>query len=239
MTKALLIDLDGTLLQTDTGEFVKQYMKSLSFYIKDYYQPEKFINDIMYCTEEMIKDLDSNYTNKDIFLKRFLERTGVSHSEVWPILDTFYLDYFPKLKEHIKPTAISKDIVNIAKEQGRKVVIATNPLFPKAAIVERLRWLDLEESLFDLVTSYEDSHFCKPHGHYYQEILDKIDTRPEDAIMIGNDMQEDMVASELGINTYLVNNYFINRHTSEHAINQSGTIATLKEELQNYIGIFG
>lgn len=238
MTKALLIDLDGTILQADTEEFVKQYMKSLAFYIKDYYHPEKFIKDIWESTEEMINNLDSNYTNKDIFSKHFLEKAGVSHSEVWPLFDRFYLEHFPKLKGTVKLTSISKDIIDIAKRQGRKVVIATNPLFPKEAIVERLRWLELEESLFDLITSYEDSHFCKPHNQYYQEILEKIDTRPEEAIMIGNDMQEDMVASEIGISTYLVNDYFIDRGTSKYTISQSGTLVQLKEQLQKNIGVF-
>ncbi len=238
MTKALLIDLDGTILQADTEEFVKQYMKSLTFYIKDYYHPEKFIKDIWESTEEMINNLDSNYTNKDIFSKHFLKKAGVSHSEVWPLFDKFYLEHFPKLKEHVIPTPISKDIVDIAKKQGRKVVIATNPLFPKDAIVERLRWLELEESLFDLITSYEDSHFCKPHRHYFQEILEKIETKPEDAIMIGNDMQEDMVASELGISTYLVKDYFIDRGTSKYTVNQSGTLVQLKNHLENNIGLF-
>ena len=238
MTKTLLIDLDGTLLQADTEEFVRQYMKSLAFYIKDFYHPEKFIQAIWESTEEMIKNLDSNFTNKEIFSKHFLEKSGVTDSEVWPLFDRFYLEQFPKLKGHINSSSISKDIVEIAKNQGRKIVIATNPLFPKNAIVERLRWLELDNFPFDLITAYEDSHFCKPHKYYFEEILDKIGTKPEDAIMVGNDMQEDMVASELGMSTFLVNDYLIDRGSPRYSVNQSGTLAQLKEQLQKKIGVF-
>ncbi|MGD9677630.1 MAG: HAD family hydrolase [Vulcanibacillus sp.] len=238
MSKALLIDLDGTLLQADTEEFVKQYMKSLTFYIKDYYNPEKFIQAIWESTEEMIKNLDSNLTNKEVFSNHFIEKSGVIDSEVWPLFERFYLEQFPKLKGLISTTTISKNIVEIAKKQGRKVVVATNPLFPKDAIVERLRWLELDNFPFDLITAFEDSHFCKPHVLYFEEILDKISTKPEDAIMIGNDMQEDMVASELGMSTYLVKDYLIDRGSRSYTVNQSGTLVELKEQLQKKIGVF-
>lgn len=238
MAKALLIDLDGTLLQADTEEFIRQYMKSLAFYIKDYYHPEEFIQAIWESTEEMIKNLDSTLTNQKVFSKHFIEKTGVTDSEVWSLFDKFYLEQFPRLKVHTNYSSISKDIVNIAKNQGRKVVIATNPLFPRGAIVERLRWLELDSFPFDLITAYEDSHFCKPHKHYFEEILEKIETKPEDAIMIGNDMQEDMVACELGMSTFLVNNYLIDRGNPRYRVNQSGTLIELKEHLQKNIGVF-
>ena len=47
-------------------------------------------------------------------------------------------------------------------------------------------------------------HFCKPHAQYFQEILEKVERRPEQCLMVGNDILQDFGCRKLGIGTFLV-----------------------------------
>ncbi|HBG17285.1 MAG TPA: HAD family hydrolase, partial [Firmicutes bacterium] len=52
---------------------------------------------------------------------------------------------------------------------------------------------------------------CKPNPNYYREILDLLQAKAEECLMIGNDIEEDIVASVLGIKTCLVTDRLISR----------------------------
>ncbi len=238
MAKAILFDLDGTLLPVDTDQFVEHYMMAIVPYIKDYIDPNKFLKILWDSTHEMMKNTDGNLTNEEVFTKHFLAKTGFNKEDIWPVFDRFYEEHFPSLVRHTKPTELAKEIIHTAKNQDRKIVIATNPVFPKTAIYERLNWLGLVEFPFDMVTVYEESHFCKPHSHYFNEILDHLGMKAEDTIMVGNDIQEDMVASKLGMETFLVTDYVINRGEPTYQISQEGTLSELKEQINSKVGIF-
>ena len=100
---------------------------------------------------------------------------------------------------------MAKDMIFAARANNRKVVLATNPVFPMAAQLERISWIGLEKSDFDLITSYENSNFCKPNPKYYLDICDKIGVAPENCLMIGNDESDDMKgASMAGMECFLV-----------------------------------
>ena len=51
------------------------------------------------------------------------------------------------------------------------MVAATNPLFPKVATMNRLRWAGFDPEDFALFTTYEHYHYCKPNPAYYTEVL--------------------------------------------------------------------
>ena len=92
------------------------------------------------------------------------------------------------------------------------MVLATNPLFPMSGMITRLNWLDLYPDDFLLVTSYENSHFCKPNPGYYHHIMKTLGKNPEDCLMVGNDLEEDMCAGEMGMDTFLVTDYTVNKN---------------------------
>ena len=74
----------------------------------------------------------------------------------------------------------------------------------------RMGWVGLKPEMFDLVTTAHTSSYCKPNPQYFQEILDRFGTKPEEALMIGNDVREDMYpCKELGVDTFLVTNHII------------------------------
>jgi hypothetical protein len=97
--------------------------------------------------------------------------------------------------------------VQAALADGYRLVIATNPLFPETANLQRLAWAGVpaEEYNFVLVTSIETFHFAKPDPAYYAEILARLGWPSETVVMIGNDIQRDIQAARrLGLPAFWI-----------------------------------
>ena len=62
----------------------------------------------------------------------------------------------------------------------------------------------LEPEDFEIFTTYENYHFCKPNLNYYKEVVEKLGVKPEECLMVGNDVGEDMVTEELGMKVFLM-----------------------------------
>ena len=118
------------------------------------------------------------------------------------------------------------------KENNYKLIAATNPLFPKVATFARLRWAGVSPDDFELVTTYEDSTFCKPNPKYYNEILQKLNLNPEECLMVGNDVGEDMVAKTLGINVFLLTDCLINKKGEDISVYPNGNFNDLIEYIK-------
>ena len=117
------------------------------------------------------------------------------------------------------------------KDAGVRVALATNPLFPAVATESRIRWAGLEPEDFELFTTYENIGFCKPNLDYYREILRRMDLAPEDCLMVGNDVGEDMVAERLGMRVFLLTDCMINKDSADINAWPHGGFAALTEYL--------
>lgn len=202
---AVLFDLDGTLVFHDQSFFAKEYFGSLAAYVSERgYEPKAFIDAVIYASGVVVANQGIR-TNKEIFWDKFFNYYGKYDENIIKISDEYYVTDFKKLRAYIRENPFAKSAVDLAHKDGKKVVLATNPLFPMTAQIERMSWSGLSESDFDLITSYENSSFCKPNPNYYFEICKKIGVNPHNAIMIGNDEREDMkAATEAGLMCYLV-----------------------------------
>lgn len=166
----------------------------------------------MDATDAMIKNTDPTKTNEAVFRESFFARIGVEPDVMMPELEQFYVNEFPHLRVYTEPTPLARQILDAALDRGFGLVLATNPIFPHIAIKERMRWAGIEDLPFSLITDYESMHFCKPKLQYYEEILERLGAAPQDCLMIGNDLGEDMIAAELGMSTYLVEDCLIGEH---------------------------
>jgi FMN phosphatase YigB (HAD superfamily) len=101
--------------------------------------------------------------------------------------------------------------VKLLEKKNYRLVVATNPLFPLKAVEQRIQWAGLSPTQFELITSFETMHSCKPNIAFYREVLDALGIEPQDALMVGNDAYEDLIAGNLGIHTYLVTNCLIQK----------------------------
>ncbi|MGE5701218.1 MAG: HAD family hydrolase [Clostridia bacterium] len=237
-TTTILFDLDGTLLEMHTDTFVHQYLLELGKFVGDRFDTEKLLGLLWDATKAMITSDEPGKTNEQVFTERFVSKSGMEKEEVWPIFDQFYREVFPTLSHLTNPSPWAQKIVAAAKKAGYRVAVATNPVFPRDAIHSRLAWIEMTPDDFELVTVYEESHFTKPNPGYYQEICDKLGVSPEECIMVGNHMQEDMAASRIGMKTFLVSNYKEDRGEPVYPIDQTGTLEELCQALTDRTGVF-
>ena len=206
--KAIFFDLDGTLLPLDEKLFVDIYFAELSKVFSVYnIDSKKLVENIWTATHEIIKN-DGKRTNEEVFWDKFKSIVNIDLSDVKEVLKKFYAnEFFTKLKKSSSENSLAKVAVELAKKNGRKVVLATNPVFPIDALV-RLKWTGLDIDDFDYVTHYSNSSFSKPNPKYYLDLCEKLDVEPKDCLMIGNDERQDIfAASSAGMNCYLVTDY--------------------------------
>ena len=210
MIKAVFFDLDGTLLPLNEEIFTKGYFKLLCNYALPYgYEPNKLVESIWTCTKAMYKN-NGEQTNQIVFWDNFAKIYGEEKKQDEKVFDRFYDTDFVNTKTFCGPNPLARQIIDYLRKQNIKIVLATNPIFPKNAITTRLKFIDLNEEDFDIITSYEHFHYTKSSPKYYQEILNILDLKPEDVIMFGNNEIEDgEIAKEAGIKAYMVGEYII------------------------------
>ncbi len=229
MIKTILFDLDGTLLPIDTDAFVRQYMRALGAYAGHLVPPAELVKHVWAATGEMIRNTDPGLTNAEVFANAFFPRVGVDREALMPVFDAFYREQFPALRSTCTGLpGIARSVVETALERGYEVVLATNPLFPRMAIEERMRWIEVDDLPWRLITVYEEMHACKPHPQYYAEVLERIGRAPGECLMVGNDVQEDGAAAGLGIDVFFVTDYLIDREGLALPPGRSGTLAALR-----------
>ena len=225
--KAILFDLDGTLLDINLDLFIRDYLKGLSACIAHILPPKKFIPYLMKISKGM-DDNDGKETNEDIFKKSFFPFMGHSREEIEPIFMKFYELEFPKLKKHAKKKPEARPLMKAIFDKGFDVVIATTPLLPRIAIEERLHWAGVGDFPYKLVTSYENMRATKPNLLYFKQILDIIEQPANSCLMVG-DEHKDMVAANLGIQTFLINSPETKLLPSTPKPNFQGTLSDIMD----------
>jgi FMN phosphatase YigB (HAD superfamily) len=210
----ILFDLDGTLLPLDIDSFMNIYFHEMGKAFIDLIDGKELVSHIWASTNVMIQNKDYK-TNEEIFMDDFKNRISGDVEIYKERFEKFYDTGFLKTKNAVKSIPSMKKSVELLKEKGYRVAVATNPLFPMKAIEHRINWAGFSSSDFAYVSSYEKNHYCKPQIEYYEEILQSIGAKPEECLMVGNDVQEDLVAGNLGIKTYLIKDYVLHRTEDE------------------------
>lgn len=233
MIKTVLFDLDGTLLPMDQDNFVKVYFKNLAVKLAPHgYDPQKLIEGIWAGTGAMVAN-DGKRLNEQVFWDKFAKIFGDRVYGDKDKFEEFYRNDFAKAREVCGFNPLAAEVVHRLKDKGVRVVLATNPIFPAIATEQRIRWAGLEPSDFELYTTYENIGYCKPNLSYYKEILDRIGCKPEEALMVGNDVSEDMIASKLGMQVFLITDCLINKHNEDINNYPNGDFNKLMEFVGN------
>lgn len=226
-----LFDLDGTLLPMDQDKFVEAYFKGIGQKFESFgMDPGKLIPAISKGTMAMINN-DGTMSNRERFWNTVAVLIGGNLSEYEKIIYDFYENEFQMIKDVTKPASVVPECIGILKEKGYRIVLATNPLFPRIATYSRIRWAGLNPGDFEWITTYENSSYCKPNIRYYDEILNKLGMAPEQCIMVGNDVNEDMCAEIMGIDTYLITDCLINNGNRDIGRYKNGSLM----DFYNYI----
>ncbi len=213
--KAVLFDLDGTLLPMDQDEFMKVYMKGLCGKLAPMgYGAEELANAIWHGVRAMYRN-KGKYTNESVFWHTFRKHCPDMPEDTAEYLNSYYENEFDEVSSVATPDPNAKKAVEYIKSRGLRVTLATNPLFPRIATQKRIGWAGFEESDFEFFTSFEDSRFCKPNPDYFRSIYERMGLKPCECLLVGNDADEDMAARELGMRVFLITDHMINRHNKD------------------------
>lgn len=234
MIKAVLFDLDGTLLPMDQDEFVKYYFGLLTkkITLAKGYDPQQFMNSIWQGVANMVKN-DGSMTNEERWWQAYTGIFGPQAREDEPLFLDFYTNEFNTVANSCGCREEADKIIKLVKAKGMKAVLATNPIFPRVATENRIKWAGLDQTDFELFTTYEDYHYSKPNLEYYKEVLAKAGLAPEECVMVGNDVAEDMIAAQLGMKVFLLNDCVINKKNEDISLIPQGGFEQLAEFIAN------
>ncbi len=209
MIKAVLLDLDDTLIATDTPNFFALYLRELGQYaaqrLPHLAPAERFIQQLMDSYRHTVARYDPTRVLYERLLEDFAQVTHVEVTALAAVFEDFYAQHYGQLMPLIRPRPETPALLTELAHRGYRLVLATNPGLPHAAIVQRMAAGGLMENRhrFELITSLETMHFGKPHPTYYAEILARLDLHPCEAIMVGNDWEDDIMgAAAAGLHTF-------------------------------------
>ena len=101
--------------------------------------------------------------------------------------------------------ARAKEIVKFVRDNNLLCILATQPIFPLAGVLNRMDFVGLRRDDFDLITNSENFRFVKANPKYYKEILYKFNLKSDEVLMFGNHSYEDgESALANNIKTYLI-----------------------------------
>jgi FMN phosphatase YigB (HAD superfamily) len=205
--RAVLFDLDGTLLDIDINAFFPRYFKALSGtvagVVDDTSQVEGIMDGIMQATQRAMRPHPGR-TNQSVFIDTLIELTGFDLQEHMSEFDRFYEDVFPTLGAEMGPRAGAQEAWDGARATGFKVAVATNPIFPRRAIEHRISWTGIDYTQADVITTYEEMTATKPYAEYYRQTAEMLGVSPSECLMVGDDAGLDMPASDAGMRTFYV-----------------------------------
>ena len=215
MLKYVLFDMDGTLLPMDLQRFIEAYFHSLSKYLAPHgYKRDSLVSAMWKGTTAMTLN-DGARTNAEAFWQEMEAAFGKKARDDQALMDAYYTTAFDEVKLSCGFDPAVAPALKALKSLGVELVLASNPLFPEAGQRERLKWTGADPADFVMFTSYERMHYSKPNPLYYAEILDLLHASPDECLMAGNDVDEDMSAANLGIDVFLLPACLINRHSAD------------------------
>ena len=231
MIKYILFDLDGTLLPMDFDVFVHKYFGLLAKKLASHgYESKRLIDAVWHGTMAMIENKGEK-SNEDVFWDDFSLVYGKDARCDIPLFDEYYRTDFDMVRSVCGYNEKVPTLIKDLKSKGYSLVLATNPVFPAIATEKRIAWAGLSQYDFLLYTTYENSCHCKPNLDYYKEVIGKLGVTPEECLMVGNDVGEDMIAEKLGMQVFLLTDCIINKENKDISVYPNGSF----DELMNFI----
>ena len=195
MYKNFLFDLDGTLLPMDMKYFIELYVAAFCKCLAPVTKIE---------SKPLMDSIWASVAQMAVFWRTMNSRCKRDMRVFSDNFDSFYRGEFSVCRAATKVQPLAKVVVDYIKKRGGRIIVATNPIFPKSSTYTRIEWAGLNVNDFSYITTYDNSSACKPNLNYFEEVCSVCGIHPEESLMIGNDVDEDMISSRLGFDTFLV-----------------------------------
>lgn len=225
--KTIFFDLDGTLLPIDMDTFLAAYFKRLGVFVaKRGYDADVILDAVNQGVKSMVSP--DERLNEVCFWETFERLTGYDRKTFEPLLMEFYQTDFDEIGEVVTPNPAARKIVEALKQKGYQLFLTTMPLFPPVAVEARLRWAGIDDpSVFERITTYDNSHAAKPHHAYFQENIDLATGEPNEILMVGNNTREDLACCDLGTDAYLVTDWLLDPINYDYRTMKHGSLDDL------------
>jgi len=202
MLKAVLLDLDNTMVIFDETAYYMRFMERIVPFFEDLIPADQFRPRLLHAIRHLLKNR-GEMSNEAFFLDAFCDGLQDRRQQIWDRFITFYNDEY----DHITVATTRPDKLAAVVDQlaawDLLLVVATNPIFPLVAQEKRIAWSGLDPGRFALVTHLGNMCYVKPRTAYYQQICDMLGLPPNYCLMVGNDGVNDMAAGDLGMTTFL------------------------------------
>lgn len=201
MLKAVLFDLDNTLILFEEEKFLLSYYPVMMARFAGVFPDGKFAERLMKATA-VLRDNDGSKINRELFMEALCDGQDVRRDVVWERFEQFFDLDFDRFKDAVTTAPGAETAFRHIKSRGLKIVVATNPIWPLAVQQKRLAWAGLGGIDVDLITHIDNMSYCKPRLGYFLQICQLIGVEPGECLMVGNDPANDMVAARTGMQTY-------------------------------------
>jgi FMN phosphatase YigB (HAD superfamily) len=191
LIRGLMFDLDNTLLSIDVDEFVERYTRAAAARLVPE-DPERGWAVVTGASYRMLTDRAARESNRDRLLASLSAELGVDPLVLWPRLESVASEVLPALRTLATPIAGARETVLEARRRGLRIALATNPIYPRAVIVERMRWAGLSADDVDFVACLESCASTKPHAAYFTELAAALGLAVDECLMIGDDPDQDV-----------------------------------------------
>ena len=227
----VLFDLDGTLIGMNQDEFVKEYFSSVVDHLSSYGYDASITERALYKAVKAMFINDGTITNKERFERVFIGEIGGCADAIASLEDYYNGAFVEVISTTCYEYPRAQEVLNRVKNKGLRAILATNPLFPEVATIQRMAIGGFLPRDFEYVTTGENSSYTKSSPMYFRELLDKLGIAPEECVMIGNDTKDDISATELGIPVFFLTDGLINTSGVDLARYPHGSI----DELLDFI----
>ena len=212
MIKAVLFDLDDTLLRLNLTAFVTRYVAGASRLLASVARTSPVALGVPYLRAFLAmdaQDREDSLTNEQLFNKIILETTGIPLDDpvIADLMSYYETQIVPGFSGGLvaaRPVPGAREAIEAVHDAGLICALATNPTFSLDCDRARMGWAGVSEKDFSLVSTYANSTRCKPSVRYYQEFANQLGVRLEECLMVGNDAVRDIVRPDCGLRTAYV-----------------------------------
>lgn len=212
MIKAVLFDMDDTLLDINLTAFMALYTADVSRMLA-YICDKPTVTVAHACARGYLamdsKDRADGLTNAELFAREVERRCGVPLHDpaIVDAITCYETDVLPKKHGGIvqaRPMPGGVEAIEAVCDLGLTVALATNPCLTEQCNRTRMAWGGFADAPFARISHLENSTRLKPSARYYEEFVSSLGLAPNECLMVGNDSKRDFPRPDIGMPTAYV-----------------------------------
>ncbi|MBM6775416.1 HAD family hydrolase [Olsenella profusa] len=237
MIKAVLFDLDDTLLRLNLSAFIVRYAAGAARLLGEAARMSPARLGVPFAKALLAIDSQrrtDSLTNEQLFTQTFRASTGIPLDDpvIHDLMDFYEREIVPDFSDGLvaaRPVEGAREAVDAVWAAGLTCALATNPTFSLACDQARMEWAGVHVDDFALVSTMSNSTRCKPSARYYQEFANQLGMRLEECLMVGNDAVRDLPRADCGLRTAYVG------HARPRSAVWRGSMAELARQLPDLV----